>query len=131
MRIPMAKKEFVTKNQKKEKRGKTLNYDRESKEVREGLDVSRKAEWDKWQKFTAGRPIRGKELQELLSQGHVPIPTRWVDVDKAAHLRRIGGPFVPPEFKSRLTARGDLGGLDGIQRDSPTAETESHHLLFS
>ena len=52
-------------------------------------------------------------------------------MDKSAHQRRIGGPFVPPEFKSRLTARGDLEGLDGIRSDSPTAETESHHLLFS
>ena len=34
-------------------------------------------------------------------------------------------------FKSRLTARGDLEGLDGIRSDSPTAETEAHHLLFS
>ena len=34
-------------------------------------------------------------------------------------------------MKSRLTARGDLEGLDGIRSDSPTAETEAHHLLFS
>ena len=129
-KLPRAKK-FATKNEKKEKRGKTLNYERESKDLREGLDISRKEEWNKWTKFMAGRPIRGKELQELLSAGHVPIPTRWVDVDRAAHKRRAGGPFVPPDLKSRLTARGDLEGLDGIRSDSPTAETEAHHLLFS
>ena len=89
--------------------------------------MSRKVEWDKWKKFMAGRPIRGKELQEWLDQVHVHIPTRWVDVDKAAHTRRIGGPFVPPGYKSRLTARGDLEGLDGIRSDSPTADVESHH----
>ena len=61
----------------------------------------------------------------------MPIPTRCVDVDRASHKRRAGGPFVPPDFKSRLTARGDLEGLDGIRSDSPTAETEAHHLLFS
>ncbi len=33
--VPMTKK-FATKNEKKEKRGKTLNYEKESKETREG-----------------------------------------------------------------------------------------------
>ena len=118
-------------NEKREKRCKTLSYEKESKEIREGVDVSRQEEWNKWKKFTAGRPIRGTELRELLSAGHVPIPTRWVDVDRASHKRREGGPFVPPDLKSRLTARGDLEGLDGIRSDSPTSETEAHHLLFS
>ena len=89
------------------------------------MDVSRREEWNKWKKFTAGRPIRGKQLKELLSAGHMPIRARWVDVDRASHKRRAGGPFVPPDFKSRLIARGDLGGLDGIRSDSPTAETEA------
>ena len=71
------------------------------------------------------------KVKELLSAGHMPIPTRWVDVDRASHKRRAGGPYVPPDLKSRLTARGDLEGLDGIRSDSPTAETEAHHLLFS
>ena len=118
------------KNDKKEARGKTLNYEKEGKELREGLDISRRTEWEKWKKFVAGRPCRGAELQQLLEQGHVPIPTRWVDVDKASHRRRAGGPFVPPELKSRLCGRGDLEGIDGLRADSPTAEIESHHLLF-
>ena len=117
-----------TNNEKKEKRGKALNYDKESKEVREGLDCSRKDEWMKWKKFTAGRPCRGAELQKLPEEGHRPVPTRWVDVDKASHKRRPGGPVVPPEYKSRLCARGDLEGLDGLRSDSPTAEIEAHHL---
>lgn len=95
------------------------------------MDINRREEWNKWKEFTAGRPIRGKELQELLSAGHVPIQTRWVCVDRAAHKRRIGGPFVPPDLRSRLTARGDLEGSHGIRSDPPTAETEAHHLLFS
>ena len=61
--LPKAKK-FCSKNEKKEKRGETLSYERESKETREGLDVSRR-EWNTWKKFTAGRPTRGKELKEL------------------------------------------------------------------
>ena len=50
---------WESKNAKKEQRGKTLNYDRETKEVREGLDISRGTEWCKWINFTAGRPCRG------------------------------------------------------------------------
>ena len=68
--IPMAanyaKKNFQSKNEKKEVRGKTLNYEKESKEVREGLDISRTTEWNKWIQFTAGRPCRGKELAKLI-----------------------------------------------------------------
>ena len=128
---PLAEAYAKTVNEKKEARGKTLNYEKEDKETREFLDVSRRTEWEKWKKFVAGRPCSGEELKKLLEQGHVPIPTRWVDVDKAAHKRRIGGPIVPPEMKSRLCGRGDLEGIDGLRADSPTAEIESHNLLFS
>ena len=41
-------KKFQSKNDKKEDRGKTLNYERENKEIRECLDVSRKTKWTKW-----------------------------------------------------------------------------------
>ena len=134
LRVPLAtayKAQFVSKNTKKELRGKTFNYERESKEVREGLDISRETEWRKWKDFVAGRPCRGEELQRLLNEGHVPIPTRWVDTDKNAHLHREGGPIIDPEYKSRLCGRGDLEGIDGIRADSPTAEIEAHNLLFS
>ena len=61
--VPMTKR-VETKNESKERRGKTLNYHKESKEVREGLDSSRRDEWEKWKKFVAGRPCRGEELQQ-------------------------------------------------------------------
>ena len=61
----------------------------------------------------------------------MPIPTRWVDTDKNAHLRRGDGPVVPADYKSRLCGRGDLEGIDGLRKDSPTAEIEAHNLLFS
>ena len=57
--IPMATK-FKSKNTKKEERGKTLNYDKETAEVRQGLDKSRAVEWQKWIQFLAGKPCRGK-----------------------------------------------------------------------
>ena len=59
-------KRFQSKNDKKEARGKTLNYEKENKEVREGLDISRKTEWEKWKQFVAERPCRGEELKQLL-----------------------------------------------------------------
>ena len=127
LNIPMAahyaKEEwFESKNQKKEARGKTLNYERESKETREGLDVSRKMEWERWKQFVAGRPCGGKELQKLLDEGHVPIPTRWVDTDWNSHQRREGGPAIVADYKSRLCRRGDLEGIDALRKDSPTPE---------
>ena len=113
LKVPMAVK-YETLNEKKEKRGKTLTYEKESKEVREGLDISRGTEWSKWKQFVAGRPIRGKELQKLLEEGHKPIPTRWVDVDRNAHLRRSGEPTILPDYKSRLCSRGDLLECGGV-----------------
>eukprot|EP00973_Karenia_brevis_P078625 10914134-Karenia_brevis.AAC.1 len=85
-------------------------------------------EWLKWKKFVAGRPCRGEELRKLLDEGHVPIPARWVDTDRNTHLRRSGGPTVLPDLKSRLCERGDLEGIDGLRKDSPTAEIEGHHF---
>ena len=108
-----------------------MNYERENKETREGLDVSRRTELEKWKQFVAGRPCRGAELKQLLDEGHAPIPKRWVDTDRKAHQRREGEPVVPADYKSRLCGRGDLEGIDGLRKDSPTAEIESHNLLFS
>ena len=39
--------------------------------------------------------------------------------------------LLRPTYKSRLVGRGDLEGLDGLRKDSPTADIESHNLLFS
>ena len=77
-----------------------MNYNNESKEVRELLDASRRAEWGKWKRPVAGRPCFGAELKQLLGEGPAPIPTRWVDANQVAHLQRAGGPIVPPEMKS-------------------------------
>ena len=93
--------------------------------------MSRADEWMKWKSFVAGRPIRGQELKKLLDEGHVPIPTRWVDTDKNSYMKRGDGPVIMPEYKSRLCGRGDLEGIDGLRKDSPTADIETHHILFS
>jgi hypothetical protein len=72
-----------------------------------------------------------QSLQRLLDEGHVPIPTRWIDTDRNAHQRRDGGRLVTADYKSRLGGRGDLEGINGQRKDSPIAEIESHNLLFS
>ena len=87
--------------------------------------------WNKWEKFAAGRIIRGDLLRELRDAGHKLIPTQWIEVDKAEHKRRKDGPYVPPEFKSRLVACGNFEKTKGIRTDSPTADLEAINLLIS
>ena len=77
-------------------------------------------EWNKWKHFNAVYPVSGPELEQLLDQGHKPIPLQWVDIDKNEHKRREGGPHVAPLFKSRLVSRGDLEETTGVKTDSPT-----------
>ena len=69
---------------------------------------SRAGEWKKWVDYKAGIIITGDMLDELLREGYQEIPTQWVEVDKNEHLRKPGGPPVPPKYKSRLVVRGDL-----------------------
>ena len=96
-----------------------------------GLTESRKVEWDKWKHFNAVYPVSGPELEQLLVQGHTPIPLQWVDIDKNEHKRREGGPHVAPLFKSRLVSRGDLEETTGVRTDSPTCDIEGLNILLS
>ena len=82
--------EIVFRNTRKEEQGKTLNYEQCDEATRSGLDESRSNEWEKWKKFDAGA-IKGQELENLLREGHRPISTRWVEVDKNSHERRQSG----------------------------------------
>ena len=70
-------------------------------------------------------------MKQLMNEGHVPIPTRWVDTDRNSGQRCDGGPIVMADYKSSLCGRGDLEGIGGLHKDSPTAEIESRNLLFS
>ena len=112
---------------------RTLQYDRCTPEMQARILDARRAEWSKYRSFNAAMPIRGKELEELLQEGHVPIPMQWVDVDKQAHL--TGTPEHQPENRSRLVACGNHEQVSrdaqGIRCDSPTAETEGHMLIAS
>ena len=95
------------KNVRKQLQGKNLNYTKCDAITRRGLDESREKEWSKWREFFAVHLVRGEEMRKLLRDGHQMIPTQWIEEDKAEHKRRRGGPYVPPEFKSRLVACGN------------------------
>lgn len=111
--------------------GRNLEYRTADENTRAGIRESRRKEWQKWMKFHAAIPIGGEELQKLVDEGHKIIPTRWVDTDKAFFKRQEGGPYVAPEYKSRLVARGDLEKQQGLRTDSPTCDLSALRLILS
>ena len=116
---------------KKGKKSKNINFETSDQFTQSGLTESRKVEWNKWKHFNAEHPVSGPELEQLLDQGHKPIPLQWVDIDKNEHKRREGGPHVAPLFKSRLVSRGDLEETTGVRTDSPTCDIEGLNILLS
>ena len=82
------------------KRSKNINFETSDQFTQAGLTESRKVEWAKWKQFNAVYQVSGPELEQLLVQGHKPIPLQWVEIDKNEHKRREGGPHVAPLFKS-------------------------------
>ena len=111
--------------------GRNLEFDKADEATKDGIRAARRKEWDKWCKFHAVVPVHGKELDDLLKEGHRVIPTRWVDTDKAFFKRQEGGPYVPPEFKSRLVTRGDLEKEKDLRTDSPTCDLVAMRLILS
>lgn len=53
----------LSKSGKKKATGKQFNYEKEDETTRKGIDEARRAEWLKWEKFMAVRPIEGEGLQ--------------------------------------------------------------------
>ena len=104
---------------KKGKKSQNINFETSDQFTQSGLTESRKVEWNKWKHFNAVYPVSGPELEQLLFQGHKPIPLQWVDIDKNEHKRRVA-----PLFKSRLVSRGDLEETTGVRTDSPTCDIE-------
>ena len=74
--------------------------------------------------------IRGKELHDLISQGHKIIPTQWIEVDKNSHLKQ-SGEYKGPEFKSRLVACGQFEDASDLRTDSPTCDVEGLNLILA
>ena len=107
---------------------KSINFDTASPEVQEGLRAARKKEWGKIESFAAAIPIVGQQKADLLSEGHVVVPSKWVDVEKADEHNK-GHPDYSPEWKSRLVSCGNFEFAEGLRSDSPTADTDIHLLI--
>ena len=73
----------------------------------------------------------GKELQNLLDEGHKVIPSKWVETDKHEHLK--GTPEYSPKMRARLVICGNCEDVsrEDVRCDAPTADDESHCLLAS
>ena len=112
---------------KKGKKSQNINFETSDQFTQSGLTESRKVEWNKWKQFNAVYPVSGPELEQLLDQGHKPIPLQWVEIDKNERKRREGGPYVAPLFKSRSVSRGDLEETTGVRTDSPTCHRGVEH----
>ncbi|CAE7246083.1 RE2 [Symbiodinium natans] len=109
-----------------------LDYHNSPAEVQLGLDEAMLAEWAKYQEFHAVIPCSKKQVQELLSQGHICVPTKWVLTDKHEHLK--GTPGYRPKYKARLVACGNFEHIstgEDIRADSPTAEPEALAFICS
>ena len=113
---------FKYRQKKKGKKSRHINFETSDQFMQAGLTESHKVEWAKWKQLNAVYPVSGPELEQMLVQGHKPIPLQWVDIDKNEHKRREGGPHVAPMFKCRLVSRGDLEETTGARTDSPTCD---------
>ena len=111
-------------------RAKTLKYEKLDIAARAGLDDSRKNEWANYKRFEAVRVISRTEGESLIAQGAEVIPMQWIETDKNEHLRRPGGPPVPPRYRSRMVSMGNHETAD-LRSDSPTVSTEGQNLIFS
>ena len=101
--------------------GKTLRYEHCDVKTRAGIDAIRAREWKKWLDFGAIVRIQGKILDELLTEGHKPLPTQWVGQYKSDN-----------SLKSRLVACGQLEpDRERIRSDSPTCPLEAFNLIAS
>ena len=110
---------------------KTLDIRDANPEQRALMMEARKTEWQKYQQFGAVVPIWGKELQDLLDEGHRVVPSKWVETDKHSHLQ--GTEQYTPKHKARLVFCGNFEQVsrEEVRCDSPTAEPEAHHLIAS
>jgi len=89
-----------------QKVARSIRYEETDAETRRLLDEARRTEWAKFERFAATVPVTGTEKEKLLSEGHVVIPSQWVDVDKNEHLK--GKPDYTPKMKSRLVSCGNF-----------------------
>jgi hypothetical protein len=73
-------------------------------------------------------PLTPNQVQELVTQGHQIILSKWVDVDKAQR-KKGRDPNYQPQHKSRLVSCSNFECSEGLRSDSPTADIEVHNLI--
>ena len=108
---------------------------KEPEHVQRALDETRLAEWKKWQKHLAADVISVQEAARLVSEGAEEFGTQWDEVDRNEKIRieseQVGeAKHVPMNLKSRLVALGNREKRE-LRSDSPTADAEGIHLVFS
>ena len=100
--------------------------EKESEEMKQKLNETRRKEWANWMKYSDGVWIDEKQLKEM--QAKQPslrvIPTRWVEVDKS----EVG---QKDQLKSRLVVRGDLEDSTRMRTDSPTCSLTATSLALA
>eukprot|EP00435_Cladocopium_sp_Y103_P052029 s2760_g16.t1 len=106
---------------------KVIHFDSAPPDVQEGLRASRAKEWNKFVQFAAAIPVVGQQRDDLLAEGHVVVPSKWVDTEKAEHKK--GSPDYAPIWKSRLVSCGNFEITEGLRSDSPTADIDLHFLI--
>ena len=116
---------------KLQKKGKLLLCDKEPEHVQRALDETRLA----GQKLSAADVISVQEAVRLVSEGAEEIGTQWVEVDRNEKIRneseQAGWPkHVSMNLKPRLVALGNQEKRE-LRSDSPTADAEGIHLVFS
>ena len=104
-----------------------LNYHTASPFIRRKIDESRAKEWKKYEDFQAAIPIKGQDLVDLLAEGHIALPMKWVDTFKSIHEQHK--PDFVPEFKSRLIGCGNFEDATGERTDAPTSDLETHNIV--
>ena len=123
-----SERKYKKKAQKTQKTGAgmEINYDTASVEIQYGLNETMKKEWGNWEKYSDGRWITRKELEEIIRNNPdvKVIPTRWVHTNKAE-------PTQPIWLKSRLVVRGDLEDSSNMRCDSPTGSHLALSLVFA
>ena len=107
---------------------KSIHYESAPPEVQKALQASQAQEWSKFESFGAVVPLTPDQVQELVTEGHQIIPSKWVDVDKAQY-KKGQDPSYQPQYKSRLVSCGNFECSEGLRSDSPTADIEVHNLI--
>ena len=113
------------------KKPKKLDINKVDEDTARGIHEARGQEWGKYQQYNAAVPIMGPMLEGLLREGHVPIPSQSVDVDKNEFKK--GRSDYEPKYRSRLVSCGNCEGVsrNELTCDAPTVDAETHCLIAS